>query len=171
MAIKILNTGAASASVLYTELCLDIDVTERSWSSSDPFDEVVLGVANKLEGLVFNDYKLKSLITGSGYTVQNIKAEMVDGGPVFRKQNGAFSSKVVGYTVEIAEKLTPAKAKKLASVIFNDFPLEVKSYPLEGIIVDGYPLIKSDLDEQNAEVDCRIIALSITSNGKNVYFS
>ena len=56
-------------------------------------------------------------------------------------------------------------------MIFNDFPLEVKSYPLEGIIVDGYPLIKSDLDEQNAEVDCRVIALSIASNGKNVYFS
>ena len=117
MAIRLLNEASTSASVLYVELRLDIDVTERSWSSSDPFEEVVLGVADKLEGFVFNDYKLKSLITGSGYTVQSIKAEEVDGGSVFRKQSGAFSSKVVGYTVDIAEKLTSAKAKKLASVL------------------------------------------------------
>lgn len=170
MAIRILNEADLSASALYVELRLDIDVTERSWSSSDPFEELIYGIENKLDEIVFNEYKLEGIISKEGYTIQDMEVEEIEDGSIFKKQDGAFSSRVIGYTVRIAEEFTPREAQRLASIIYEKFPIKEKAYSLVGIPIDGYHLTRSDLDEQDAEIDCRIITLSIASNGKNVYF-
>lgn len=172
MAIQILREAVLTPTSIYFEIKLYIEVVERSWSSSDPVDEVVEAVADKLVNKAFDDDRLRDILAHAGYTVVGIETDLVDGGGLAHKEgNKAYSYTVYGTTYNIKETITPKEAKKLANVIYQEFPLKETSYPLVGIPIDGYPLAKSDLDKQDAEIDCRVIALSINSNGKNVYFS
>lgn len=172
MAIRLLNEASSAAPTeIYFEIKLRIEVAERSWGSSDPVGELADAVAERLGGRIFDPDRICGIIARAGYTIAVADLDMIDGSLDARQSgNEASVYAIYGGTISLAEALTPEEGKKLASLINREFPAKETTFSLVGIPVDGYPLRKSDLDNPDAEVDCYVSSLAVSSNGKCLYF-
>lgn len=173
MAIRLLNEADSDASTkIYFEMKLIIEVAEHSWGSSDPVDAVAGAVADSIAEKAFDTDRFERVISREGYTITDSDYKIVDGSLNPRKDgNEATVYCILGGDVTLAGAMTSEKdAEKLARAIHRDFPPKETSYPLEGIVIDGYPLRKSDLDKPDADITCYVSTLGISSEGRNLYF-
>ena len=159
-----------SATEVYVELRLTVEVAEKSWGSSDPVEDIVKGVVDNLHDKVFDSDRLENILRNLGYNVTDIEHEEVDDWTIYKNGNEADTSIVEGFSVSIEESITEKEAEEIASAIYKKFKFKDKKYSLVGIPIEGIPLRSSDLDNPYAEIECRFPAMSISSNGKNLYF-
>lgn len=169
MSFRLYENDNSGTSIII-EPRISVTATERSWGYSDPLEELAEAALKKIYPKNFKDSLLRKL-SSIGLDITSYSDEIAEDIFVSREGSSARADIILHIDIECSNSnFTQAEAVEVQKIAEQILLPKNKTCSVIGLIVDGYPIEASDVDNKTAEVESYFSAFGVWCNGETVMY-